>query len=129
MSLLPVHDAALKGDVETIERLVREGADIDERNPHDADVTPMHYAAENDHPEVIEALVRLGSKAMGMPDKTGWLPFTAASFLLNLDASRTFVALGMKCVGLRVTEDEAHEVRWRVYFRESFVQKLLRETK
>jgi len=126
---LPVHDAALKGDVETIERLVREGADIDERNPFDGGTTPMHYAAENDHGSAIETLVRLGSKAMGMRDKRGWTPFTVACLGLNLDASRTFVALGLKCVGLRVTEDEAHFVRWRVYFRESFVEKLIREIK
>lgn len=155
MATHPIHKAARKGDLEVVERLIQEGADIDTLN--DDGYTPLHCAAKNGHVAVIEALVRLGSNAIDAPtawdktplflaavydrgpaiealvrlgstslerlDKYGWAPIHVAGISGNPEAVKALHALGAG--DPLEDEDEAHEVRWRVYFRESLVEKLL----
>jgi ankyrin repeat protein len=162
MSWLALHAAAKKGDLKEIEKLVREGADVDARDwmgvthmhhaagkgraemvelffrlgsqaidtPDFDGWTPMHAAAVYDHAPVIETLVRLGSKSLDARDNLCKTPYRAACLWFSVDAAFTLAALGAEAAyEPRPPEDEVHEVRWRVYFRESFVEKLIREIK
>src|SRR5689334_9812142 len=53
-----LHDAADKGDVEQIKRLVASGASLGER---DRFGPPLHHAAARGHPEAVAAILELGA--------------------------------------------------------------------
>jgi hypothetical protein len=54
-----LHDAALAGDVEEVERFLREGVPVDGRNEDGH--TPMALAIQGRHPEVVACLARRGA--------------------------------------------------------------------
>jgi ankyrin repeat protein len=56
---IPLHDAALDGEVTEMRRLVAAGAIVDERDA-DGD-TALHCASMNGHVEAMRALVELGA--------------------------------------------------------------------
>lgn len=55
----PLADAAWAGDVDTVNALLNQGADINIK-AHD-DWTPLHAAAENQEPETLRLLVERGA--------------------------------------------------------------------
>lgn len=101
----------------------------------------MYAAAWNGHVLVIETLVRLGSKAIDTPTINGWTPVYCAAHGDHMDCLRTLISLGADCsntLTFRLSdamveqlkarvEDESGEVRYRVYFTESLVSRLLFE--
>jgi ankyrin repeat protein len=56
-----LHAAAAKGDVASIERLVKAGAAIEARDPHQR--TPLHVAVFMRKPDAARALLKLGADA------------------------------------------------------------------
>lgn len=56
----PLHDAAMTGDIETLQHLLEAGADpnsvISEGNP-----TPLYFAAERGHPHAVAMLIEHGA--------------------------------------------------------------------
>ena len=66
-----IHDAAFFGKLDTIQTLIDNGADIDERDSFDR--TELHRAAGKDSPKVAEFLISKGSK-LDTKDKLGWTP-------------------------------------------------------
>lgn len=60
----PLHEAARRGDIETIERLVAEGTDIDEANQYQV-FTPLTLAAHEASPEVVRRMIELGASIDG----------------------------------------------------------------
>jgi ankyrin repeat protein len=122
----PINAAALYGHAPVIEVLVRLGSQAIDA-PTFTGCTPLHTAAMEGNCSVIETLIRLGSKALDVLDRYGRSPLDRAVHWEKSEAVKALRALGAG--DPLEDEDEAHEIRWRVYFRESFVQKLLRETK
>ena len=57
--LTPLHEAALQGDVESIEAALQEGADIEEFSPDGA--TPLTLATSKGHYDAIEKLLASGA--------------------------------------------------------------------
>ena len=55
----PIHDAAKAGDLAKVRQLLADGADVDARD-YDGD-TPLHWAARQDHADVIEGLLDAGA--------------------------------------------------------------------
>lgn len=90
----PLHNAATTGDLVTIERLISEGADIDETNCIMI-VTPLAIAAGESTPEVIRKLVELGADVgkRGPAAESG-TPLLMAVTAGRLDNVRTLVELG-----------------------------------
>ncbi len=94
---VPLHDAALRGDVAAIEALVHGGADVDETD--DMGATALHWAARGGHrpgphecagedaarPAVISTLLALGAdvniqdrRPKGFGRSSGWTPLFVA---------------------------------------------------
>lgn len=57
----PVIAAAKRGDAAAIRRLIRSGADANERQPSGA--TPLHWAARQDAVDIASTLIRAGASA------------------------------------------------------------------
>lgn len=60
----PLHEAVRRGDIEAIERLVAEGADINETNVYQV-IAPLSLAASESTPEVVRRLIELGASIDG----------------------------------------------------------------
>ncbi len=71
-----LHCAAVTGNTAILEFLVAKGADV---NGEDGEGnSPLSLAIENDHPEVVEALLRHGARPM-TPPQTAQIKFVAAA--------------------------------------------------
>jgi len=90
----PLHSAASRGDIATIETLIAEGADIDEINSTMI-VTPLAIAASESTPEVVKKLVELGADVgkRGTAAESG-TPLMMAESAGRTDNVRTLVELG-----------------------------------
>ena len=55
----PLHDAARRGDIEDVERLLLLGHEINAKDENDA--TPLHWAANSGHSAVTKLLIALGA--------------------------------------------------------------------
>jgi len=55
----PIHDAALTGDVELMEMLIANGADVDERDVHG--YTPLLLAIQEGHTDIAKVLITNGA--------------------------------------------------------------------
>ena len=136
-----MYAAACYGRVSVIETLVRLGSTaIDTPDSHGE--TPMHAAARNGHVSVIETLVRLGSTAIDTPDDYGRTPLYMAALCDHTDSVKILKMLGADCsnvsnsgisddmptlLNAQVDEDETAELRSRVYFSRSLIERLLFE--
>lgn len=55
----PIHDAAFDGEIELVEILIANGADVDERDVHG--YTPLHIAIQEGNTDVAKALINNGA--------------------------------------------------------------------
>ena len=109
----PLHDAAWRGDVTTIRRLVKDGAAIDATD--DQGATALYWAARGGHrlgphqckgegalrPGVIEALLELGAnpnvqdrRPKGMGRASGWTPLFVALHHEQFNSARVLLEHG-----------------------------------
>ena len=58
----PLHDAAKKGDLALIAKLLDEGADVNKRS---AIATPLYFAVQENHPDAVKLLLQRGADANG----------------------------------------------------------------
>jgi cytohesin len=56
---LPLHEAALAGDIEKVKSLIAKGADVNERGTWGA--TPLHYTCMKGHADVAKLLISKGA--------------------------------------------------------------------
>ena len=91
----PVGDAAKKGDVEEIERLLASGADPNEQ---DTLASPLHWAAANGHPDAVNAVASAGADLEAMSSMLG-TPLIAAIRLNRDGAVRAMIAAGADLEG------------------------------
>ena len=71
----PLHDAAFRGNAETVTVLLEAGADLEARN--ESGTTPLHMAALGGNAETVTALLEAGADPKA-PDNDGNLPFDYA---------------------------------------------------
>jgi ankyrin repeat protein len=72
----PLHNAALAGTTQTIEALIRAGADVDARDTDGR--TPLHIACTYPRPQIVETLVAAGA-SLDVRDKDGASPLHRAA--------------------------------------------------
>lgn len=80
----PVADAAMRGDVEAVRRLVTSGSDVN--TPHGDGTTALHWAAENGDLEIIEILLYAGANKEAVTRNGGYTPLHLASAVGNAEA-------------------------------------------
>jgi hypothetical protein len=87
----PLATAAMNGDLEVMNFLIDNGADLDGYNAHD-DVA-LIYALENQQIEAAKLLVESGAN-VNIPNAFGISPFIGASFLGDLDLLTSMIQNG-----------------------------------
>jgi hypothetical protein len=89
---IPLHDAAVVGDVVTIRRLVAEGADVNAKREGER-TSALHVAAENGHVAVSRLLVELGADKEASTAH-GLRPLHTAAYNNQAEVVKTLVELG-----------------------------------
>ncbi|PQO33108.1 ankyrin repeat domain-containing protein [Blastopirellula marina] len=90
----PMHQAAIRGDIATLERLIAEGADINEINRIYV-VTPLAAAVDTVSSDVVRKLVELGADVQlkgSTPESASPLYFAVTAG--NVENARTLIELG-----------------------------------
>ena len=73
----PIHTAAKTGDLAGIQAELDKGVDVDEGDDSWPGMTPLHYAADEGHTEVVELLIANGAD-VNAKDDSGWTPLHRA---------------------------------------------------
>jgi ankyrin repeat protein len=87
----PLHQAVRQGDVQAVERLVAQGADVNATDEYKA--TPLHLAAEKGRTTVAEMLLDKGA-GLGARDSGGNTPLHIAAIYGNVDMMKLLIAKG-----------------------------------
>ena len=124
---------AWRGHDSALEALVRLGSTAID-TPNKNGWTPMHAAATEGRASTVETLVRLGSQAVDARDDHGWTPMPYTRFPKTEKAlialgTPPFAPKGRRSMLRFPTEEETLKIRYRVYFGESAVSRLLRAIK
>lgn len=90
---LPIHSAALSGNLETLAILVEKGADINAPNPQLN--TPLHYAVAADSAAMIVELIKRGAEP-GRVNKRNQTPHLQAQQDKKMNALQAFAGVGYK---------------------------------
>jgi len=77
----PLHAAALAGDTQKVEQLIKKGADVNAKDDR-LGRTPLHYAVHADHPRIVELLIAAGADVNAI-SKADEIPLGRASFRGN----------------------------------------------
>ena len=72
----PLHDAADKGNIDEVKRLIAQGANVNAKDKHT--VTALHWAADQGHTAVVELLIAEGAD-VNAKSKDGSTPLWAAT--------------------------------------------------
>ena len=88
----PVADAAMRKDVETVRRLIRQGAKVNE--PQGDGMTALHWAAEHGDPAMTQLLLRAGAKVTPATRIGSYTPLHLASKSGNATVVRALIKAG-----------------------------------
>jgi len=87
-----LHEAAVKGDLQLVKRLLASGADPSSKM--DRDYTPLHFAAAGNHYEVIDLLISKKAKVNATTSDLRNTPLHAAAQQGNYCAARALLRGG-----------------------------------
>lgn len=84
MTKYPLHSAAREGREDTVMQLIKEGADVNQKN--DDKRTPVHEAASNAHTNIVRVLLKIGADCSIKDNRGEWPLFTATRKGAELNA-------------------------------------------
>ena len=70
-----IHDAVRKNDIEMVNQLIKDGADI---NEVERSATALHYAVRNENIDMMKLLISSGANIDARIDYSGWTPLFVA---------------------------------------------------
>jgi ankyrin repeat protein len=88
----PVADAAMRGDVEAVRALVKQGADVNAA--HGDGMTALHWAAENGSVEIAQILVTAGASTSAVTRHGGFTPLHVAARAGRAEVAKALLAAG-----------------------------------
>ncbi|MEM3964467.1 MAG: ankyrin repeat domain-containing protein [Thermofilaceae archaeon] len=118
-----LHEAARKGDLQLVKKLVVKGADVNAKDL--SGWTPLHYAAKEGHLEIVQFLVEKGA-SVNAEDISGWTPLHEAAYCGHLEIAR-FLAMRGANVNARENIDKATPLHYAVKMGHLEVARLLIE--
>ena len=77
---IQLHEAAKKGETAKVLSLIKQGGDKEWRPNDRHQMTALHYASSNGHPDTVRALIKAGAK-VNAKDATGYTALVWASSL------------------------------------------------
>ena len=89
----PIHDAARNGDLAGVQAELDKGVDVDESDDSWPGMTPLHYAADEGHTEVVELLIANGAD-MNAKDEDESTPLHLAAYWGGKDIVELLIAAG-----------------------------------
>lgn len=89
----PLHAASMTGTLDVVARLVQGGARVDGAGAPD-NTAPIHLAAANDRPDLLEYFVKSCGVAASLRDSRGVTPIMRAAMANGSRAIRTLASLG-----------------------------------
>ena len=92
----PLHDAAMRGDVEKVQALIKKGEDVNGVNSEGA--TPLHWAAFKGHVEVARVLLANGAQVNALTKK-GSSPLRLATTHKQTKMIRYLQSRGGRVIG------------------------------
>ncbi|GAB6040428.1 ankyrin repeat domain-containing protein [Endothiovibrio diazotrophicus] len=92
----PLHDAAMRGDAERVEALLKEGADVNGRNREGA--TPLHWAAFKGQVAVARVLLAHGAEVNAVTTR-GSSPLRLATTHKQTEMIRLLRSRGGRVIG------------------------------
>lgn len=137
----PLHYASRNGHVKAVEALIRAGCRSLNCASNSYGMTSVHDAALSGHADVIEALIQAGSESLDTPDKQGRTPLHLAALRMADDCITVLRAVGadtkiptedlsetvLERLSVPVDEQSVIQVRFRLYFARSMLDRLLSE--
>ncbi|MDX1295594.1 MAG: ankyrin repeat domain-containing protein [Sulfurimonadaceae bacterium] len=94
LSAAPIHDAAEEGDYDRVERLLTWGENVDIQNiPYKQ--RPLHLAVYNEHPNIVELLLKFGANPNARMNN-GQTPIFVASYFGDIKSMKMLIAKGAK---------------------------------
>jgi len=89
----PIHTAAKTGDLAGIQAELDKGVDVDEGDDSWPGMTPLHYAADEGHTEVVELLIANGAD-VNAKNENGWTPLHLAAYWGGKEIVELLIAAG-----------------------------------
>ena len=89
----PIHDAARNGDLAGVQAELDKGVDVDESDDSWPGMTPLHYAADEGHTEVVELLIANGAD-VNAKDENGRTPLHLATYWGEKEIVELLIAAG-----------------------------------
>ena len=88
----PLHDAAKKGNIEQVEQLIAEGADVNQQDRRTG--TALHWAALRGDAAVVEVLIAAGADVNAVSKDNGGTPLHAAASAGHASVAEVLLAKG-----------------------------------
>ena len=119
-----LHFAAAKGDAKEVEKLLSQGADIEEKNEHGR--TPLYVAAKRGRLEVIKLLLKKGADVNARARVGGYSPLHVAAGYKHSQVVEYLIAHGAKVDARTHWRDTVlMSIMYDVWHRDSSIAEIL----
>jgi hypothetical protein len=88
----PLHDAATRGDLATVESIIKTGVSVNARD--ESGLTALHYASWKGHPRIVKVLLASGAEVDAKEPRNGWTALYVAAREGHEEVTKALLAAG-----------------------------------